>query len=139
MIDRLLGRAMLDEEEPEALGLCRIALVTVMTASLLTHVGAVSDYFSSHSVLGGEVAREAFHSRWSIFFVVQEPWAVTRANGPYRVVFMPAAGYFSLCVEGPFGPRVVLPALPCPAPGSGRIEKAGDARYLVSDIYVNLL
>ncbi|MCA9712718.1 MAG: HTTM domain-containing protein, partial [Myxococcales bacterium] len=76
MIDRLLGRAMLDEEEPEALGLCRIALVTVMTASLLTHVGAVSDYFSSHAVLGGEVAREAFHSRWSIFFVVQEPWAV---------------------------------------------------------------
>ena len=31
-------------------------------------------------------------------------WAGTRANGPYRVVFMPAAGYFSLCVEGPFGP-----------------------------------
>ncbi|MFV0514137.1 MAG: hypothetical protein ACK5MY_10985 [Jhaorihella sp.] len=36
--------------------------------------------------------------------LVQECWAVTRANGPYRVVFMPVAGYFSLCVEGPFGP-----------------------------------
>lgn len=46
---------------------------------------------------------------------------------------------FELVSEGPFGPRVVLPALPCPAPGSGRIEKAGDARHLVSDIYVNLL
>jgi hypothetical protein len=36
--------------------------------------------------------------------VMQECWVVTRANGPYRVVFMPGAGYFSLCVEGPFGP-----------------------------------
>ncbi|MEM9458604.1 MAG: HTTM domain-containing protein [Myxococcota bacterium] len=75
-VDRLLGRAMLDEEDPEALGLCRIALVAVMTASMLTHVGAVSDYFSSHAVLGGEVARQAFHSRWSLFFTIDEPWAV---------------------------------------------------------------
>lgn len=74
--DRLLGRAMLDEEEPEALGLLRIALVTVMTASLLTHLGAVSDYFSSHALIGGEAAREAFHSRWSLFFWITEPWAV---------------------------------------------------------------
>lgn len=36
--------------------------------------------------------------------IPQDCWAVTRANGPYRVVFMPVAGYFSLCVEGPFGP-----------------------------------
>jgi hypothetical protein len=36
--------------------------------------------------------------------LMSECWAVTRANGPYRVVFMPMAGYFSLCVEGPFGP-----------------------------------
>lgn len=34
----------------------------------------------------------------------QDCWAVTRANGPYRVVFLPSAGYFALCVEGPFGP-----------------------------------
>lgn len=67
---------MLDEEEPEALGLLRIALVTVMTASLLTHLGAVSDYFSSHALIGGEAAREAFHSRWSLFFWITEPWAV---------------------------------------------------------------
>jgi len=74
--DRVLGRAMLDEEDPEALGLCRIVLVTVMLASLLTHLGAVSDYFSSHSVLGGTAAREAFHSRWSLLFTIHEPWAV---------------------------------------------------------------
>jgi len=35
--------------------------------------------------------------------IVQTCWTVTRANGPYRVVFMPSAGYFSLCVEGPLG------------------------------------
>jgi len=31
-------------------------------------------------------------------------WTVTAAKGPYRVIYMPEAGYFSLCVEGPFGP-----------------------------------
>jgi len=71
---------MLDEEDPTALGLLRILLVLVMTASLLTHVGAVSDYFSSHATIGGEAAREAFHSRWSLFFFVTEPW-------PVRAVF----------------------------------------------------
>lgn len=74
--DRFLGRAMLDEEDPTALGLCRIAVVAVMTASMLFHVGAVSDYFSSHALLGGEAAREAFHSRWSLFFYVDDPWLV---------------------------------------------------------------
>lgn len=75
-IDGLLGRTMLDEEAPEALGLCRIALVGVMLASMLTHVGAVAHYFSSHAILGGEIARVAFHSRWSLFFYVDDPWAV---------------------------------------------------------------
>jgi hypothetical protein len=67
---------MLDEEDPAALGLLRIAVVSVMTASLLVHLGSVSDYFSSHATVGGEAAREAFHSRWSLFFWVTEPWAV---------------------------------------------------------------
>ncbi|MCA9652012.1 MAG: HTTM domain-containing protein [Myxococcales bacterium] len=80
-LDRLIGAAMLDEEDPTALGLCRIAVVTVMTASLLTHVGAVADYFSSHALINGEAAREAFHSRWSLFFVVDGPWAVRAIFG----------------------------------------------------------
>jgi hypothetical protein len=75
-LERLVGVAMLDEEDPTALGLVRITLVGVMTASLLTHLGAVSDYFSSHALIGGEAAREAFHSRWSLFFTIDEPWAV---------------------------------------------------------------
>jgi hypothetical protein len=75
-LERFVGAAMLDEEDPAALGLLRITLVTVMTASLLVHVGSVSDYFSSHATLGGEAAREAFHSRWSLFFWIAEPWQV---------------------------------------------------------------
>lgn len=67
---------MLDQEDPTALGLARILIVGVMTASLLTHLGAVSDYFSSHATVGGDSAREAFYSRWSIFFMITEPWAV---------------------------------------------------------------
>jgi len=36
--------------------------------------------------------------------LTQECWTVTRSNGAYRVVFMPKAGYFSLCVVSQFGP-----------------------------------
>ena len=36
--------------------------------------------------------------------VMMTCWAVTGRKGPYRVVYLPEAGYFSLCVEGPFGP-----------------------------------
>lgn len=34
----------------------------------------------------------------------QKCWAITRSDGDYRVVFLPRAGYFSLCVESDFGP-----------------------------------
>lgn len=36
--------------------------------------------------------------------ITQQCWTVTRSDGTYRVVFMPVAGYFSLCVESDFGP-----------------------------------
>ena len=75
-IDAFVGRLALDGEDPTALGLVRILLVSVLTASLLAHVGAVSDYFSSDSVLFGEWAREAFGGRFSLFFWVEDPWAV---------------------------------------------------------------
>ncbi len=75
-IDRLLGRIWLDPEDPTALGLLRIAVVGVLTASLLTHTGAVADYFSSQAPLHGEWAREAFPSRVSLFFWIDSPWAV---------------------------------------------------------------
>lgn len=36
--------------------------------------------------------------------VQQKCWSVTRSDGDYRVVYLPRAGYFSLCVESDFGP-----------------------------------
>jgi hypothetical protein len=75
-IGRVVGATMLDREDPGALGLMRIVLVTVFTLALLTHVGAVAEYFSDASVLAGEFARKAFDSRWSLFFHVTDPWAV---------------------------------------------------------------
>lgn len=36
--------------------------------------------------------------------ITQTCWSVTRPNGPYRVIYLPTAGYFSLCVESDFGP-----------------------------------
>ncbi|THH35211.1 hypothetical protein E4Z66_15415 [Aliishimia ponticola] len=32
-------------------------------------------------------------------------WSVTRSDGTYRVVYLPVAGYFALCVESNFGPK----------------------------------
>jgi hypothetical protein len=76
LVDRVLGRVWLDPEDPTALGLVRIAVVSVLLASLLTHVGAVGEYFSSEAPLHGEWAREAFPTRTSLFFWIEAPWAV---------------------------------------------------------------
>lgn len=75
-IDALADRLALGGEDPTALGLVRILLVSVLTASLLAHVGAVADYFSADAVLFGSWAREAFGGRLSLFFWVEDPWAV---------------------------------------------------------------
>ena len=47
---------------------------------------------------------------------LQRCWSVSRGDGTYRVVYLPTAGYFSLCVESDFGPLdigVHGPALGC--------------------------
>ncbi|TDK50764.1 hypothetical protein [Antarcticimicrobium luteum] len=36
--------------------------------------------------------------------ITQKCWSVTRGDGCYRVIYLPSAGYFSLCVESDFGP-----------------------------------
>jgi hypothetical protein len=48
--------------------------------------------------------------------MTQKCWTVTRTDGTYRVVYLPLAGYFSLCVESDFGPLdigVHGPAMGC--------------------------
>ncbi len=74
--DRMLGRALLDRERPEALALVRILVASVLLVAMLTHIGAVADYFSDASVLAGSFAREAFPTRFSVFFYVGNAWAV---------------------------------------------------------------
>jgi len=81
LVRRTIDRAFLETEDPTALGLMRIALVAVMTASMLTHIGSVAEYFSDDAWLAGEAARKAFHSRWSLFFYVTDPWAVRGVFG----------------------------------------------------------
>ena len=47
---------------------------------------------------------------------MQRCLTVPRTDGTYRVVYMPVAGYFSLCVESAFGPLdigVHGPAMGC--------------------------
>jgi hypothetical protein len=73
---RALDAAVAGDEAPTALGLCRVALVSVFTLSLVSHVGAVDEYFSNASMLGGEFARQAFHSRLSLFLWFDDPLAV---------------------------------------------------------------
>jgi hypothetical protein len=65
---RFVDALVAGDEDPTALGLCRVALVAVFTASLLAHVGAVGEYFSDESMLAGEYARQAFKARQSLFF-----------------------------------------------------------------------
>ncbi len=36
--------------------------------------------------------------------ITQKCWSVTRGDGCYRVIYLPTAGYFSLCVKSDFGP-----------------------------------
>lgn len=36
--------------------------------------------------------------------ITQTCWTVTRSDGDYRVIYVPSAGYFSLCVESAIGP-----------------------------------
>ncbi len=48
--------------------------------------------------------------------ITQRCWSVSKGDGTYRVVYLPSAGYFSLCVESDFGPLdigVHGPALGC--------------------------
>lgn len=62
-VDAALSR----QESATALGLMRIAIVSVLLVNLLAHVGAVGEYFSDESLLAGRFARLAFPDRASLF------------------------------------------------------------------------
>jgi hypothetical protein len=46
---------------------------------------------------------------------------------------------FELVSDGPRGAKVVLPSLPTPGPGPGRIEGSGTGKRAVSEIFLNLM
>lgn len=64
---RGIDAALTRREGPQALGLLRIALASVLLVSLLSHLGAVGEYFSDESLIGGRFARLAFPDRVSLF------------------------------------------------------------------------
>lgn len=78
---RVLDALWAGQEDATALGVLRVALVTVFTLSLLTHVGAVGEYFSDESMIADNFARQAFKARWSLFFWVGDPTAVRALFG----------------------------------------------------------
>jgi len=63
-------------EDATALGLYRVAFVALLTVVYLAHAGSVVEYFSRASMLNGTWAREAFPSRFSLFFTFDAPAAV---------------------------------------------------------------
>ncbi|HVH99897.1 MAG TPA: HTTM domain-containing protein [Enhygromyxa sp.] len=71
-IDRLLS----GQEDALALGVVRSVIAGILFVSALLHVGAVGEYFSDESMIHGRFAKLAFPSRWSLFFLVQDPLAV---------------------------------------------------------------
>ena len=64
---------------------------------------APSDPVAADELRAALVEPEAIEVQFSGAVMVT-CWTVTGRKGPYRVIYMPEAGYFSLCVEGPFGP-----------------------------------
>lgn len=69
----ITARLLTGMESGEALAMCRIGIVAVLTTSLLAHLGSVTTYFSDAAPLFGEYARAAFPTRWSLFFYFTSP------------------------------------------------------------------
>lgn len=73
---RILDAALSGYEDPRALGVLRIAVVTISVLTMITHLGNVTEFFSARSVIGGEWAAHAFPSRYSYFFEHGDPSTV---------------------------------------------------------------
>lgn len=76
-----VAKSLLAQEDATALGLCRIALVFVFTLSMLAHLGSVAEYFSNETLLPGEYARQLFPNRFSLFYWIEDAWAVRLVFG----------------------------------------------------------
>ena len=75
-VARVVDAALAGPESATALGIFRLVFVGLLTAILLAHVGVFAEYFSDASPINGEWARQAFPTRWSLFFHVRSPGGV---------------------------------------------------------------
>jgi hypothetical protein len=104
---------------------------------------AVERFWTYHVIGGAADASYAIRDRTSALEF--EPLGPrTMSNGARAQSFRSRApiaerarppARLELVAEGPVGPRVVLPVLPCPRPGPGHAEPGGAT---ASEIYVNL-
>jgi hypothetical protein len=76
IVARFFDATMSGYEDPTALGLFRIVVVSILFLSHFGHVGSVAEYFSHDAWVGGRFAETAYPSRWSLFFSLSDPWAV---------------------------------------------------------------
>ncbi len=74
------------------------ALVTAEVAAHTGHPDTLAHF------LALRVARPRAVSVQFAGGIMQTCWTVTRSDGCYQVIYMPDAGYFSLCVGSDFGP-----------------------------------
>jgi hypothetical protein len=64
------------QEDAFALGVFRAVIAGMLMISALLHVGSVGEYFSDESMINDRFAALAFPSRWSLFFMIRDPFAV---------------------------------------------------------------
>lgn len=75
-VARVLDLALSGQEDATSLALFRVLFALLLTVVYVAHAGSVVEYFSAESMLNGRWARDAFPSRFSLFFHVDAPAAV---------------------------------------------------------------
>ena len=75
-----------------------VALVDAEVAAHKGHPATLTD-FLAHRVKRPRAVTVQFSGG-----IFQTCWTVTRSDGDYQVLYLPSAGYFSLCVGSDFGP-----------------------------------
>ncbi|MDW4498426.1 type II toxin-antitoxin system RelE/ParE family toxin [Sulfitobacter sp. D35] len=82
------------------------ARIDALIAAELRDAAAGADRYLKRTAQDFELAREAPRELEVNFSggITRRCWSVTGGDGTYRVIYLPQADYFSLCVESDFGP-----------------------------------
>lgn len=118
---------------------------TAEDAACHVRFGAVERFWTYHVIGGAAETAYGIRDRTSAMtFESLGPRTMSsgrraqsfRSSAPIAERARPAVR-FELFGDGPFGPRVIVPVLPCPRPGPGTADPCGGART-TSEIFVNL-